>query len=102
MLKVAAGDLNVEVSFADRKDEICALAGALGTFKQNAVEKVRIEGEQQTRHEMAAARQKEIETSVQAFEGQVREALTALSSASDQMRSTSDGLSATAQKSDGQ
>jgi methyl-accepting chemotaxis protein len=102
MLKVASGDLTAEVSLGDRRDEIGALAGALGTFKQNAVEKVRIEGEQQKRHEMAATRQKEIEASVQAFEGQVREALTALATASEQMRSTSTDLSSTAQRSDGQ
>jgi methyl-accepting chemotaxis protein len=102
MLKVAGGDLTAEVSFGDRHDEIGALAGALDTFKQNAIEKIRIEGEQRSRHETAAVRQKEIEASVQAFEGQVREALTTLGAASDQMRSTSDGLSSTAQKSDGQ
>ncbi|HTY68240.1 MAG TPA: HAMP domain-containing protein, partial [Alphaproteobacteria bacterium] len=43
MLKVAKGDLSAEVAFAGRTDEIGALAGALGTFKQNAAEKARIE-----------------------------------------------------------
>jgi HAMP domain-containing protein len=36
MLKVAAGDLAVEAPFAERRDEIGALAGALVTFRQNS------------------------------------------------------------------
>jgi methyl-accepting chemotaxis protein len=102
MLKVAGGDLAAEVPFTDRHDEIGALAGALGTFKQNAVEKARIEGETQTRNEQRAVRQKTIETSIAGFEAHVGEALTALDSASAQMRSTSDGLSSTAEKSSAQ
>jgi methyl-accepting chemotaxis protein len=42
MLKVAGGDLSVDVAFTDRKDEIGALATALGTFKHNAEEKTHI------------------------------------------------------------
>ena len=43
MLKVAAGDLTVDAGYTERRDEIGALAGALATFKQQAVEKARIE-----------------------------------------------------------
>jgi methyl-accepting chemotaxis protein len=96
MLKVAGGNLDVEVSFANRQDEIGALAGALGTFKQNAVEKARIEDEQHTRHAQAAERQKAVEGHIGAFEGQMREALEALAAAAKQMRATSDGMSGTA------
>jgi len=95
MLKVAAGDLTAEAAFSHRKDEIGALSGALGTFKQNAADKARIEGEQSERHAQAAARQKAIEQHIAAFEGQVREALDALGKASGQMRQTSDSLSST-------
>ncbi|MEN3350456.1 MAG: hypothetical protein V7632_4091 [Bradyrhizobium sp.] len=45
MLKVAAGDLSVDTGYAGRGDEIGALAGALETFKHQAEEKVRIEGQ---------------------------------------------------------
>ena len=43
MLKVAAGDLTVDTAYAQRSDEIGALAGALDTFKQQAADKLRIE-----------------------------------------------------------
>jgi methyl-accepting chemotaxis protein len=102
MVQVAGGDLNAEVRFTDRQDEIGALAGALGTFKQNAVEKARIEDEQRARHAQAEQRQLAIEGHVKSFEGQMRDALSALGQASSDMRTTSDGMSATAERTNGQ
>jgi methyl-accepting chemotaxis protein len=99
MLKVAGGDLSADASFPGRTDEIGALAGALGTFKQNAAEKARIEGEQQKRNEQRAARQQAIEEHIKGFEGQMRQALEALGGASGEMLSTSDGISKTAARS---
>ena len=99
MLQVASGDLTIEVPFTDRRDEIGALASALGVFKHNAVEKSRIESEQQIRHGSAATRQKEIEAAIEAFESHVGDTLGALATASDQMRSTSSDLSSAATKS---
>ena len=96
MLKVASGDLSAEVDFARRRDEIGALSGALATFKQNAVEKARIEEEQRGRRAQAEARQKAVEEHIAAFESQVREALESLGGASQQMRATSELLSKTA------
>jgi methyl-accepting chemotaxis protein len=98
MLKVAGGDLTVDAPFAGRRDEIGALAGALATFKENAVEKARIEAEQHARHEEAVTRQAAVEDSIAAFEGQMREALAALGSASGQMRETSQGLTQTSEQ----
>ena len=95
MLRVAGGDLTAEAPFAERRDEIGSLAGALGTFKQNAIEKARIEDEQRGRRAQAAVRQQAVEASIAAFEGQMRAALDALGGAAGQMRDTSDGMSAT-------
>ncbi len=96
MLQVAAGDLAVEAPFADRRDEIGALASALATFRQNAVEKVQIEGEQRERHAQAATRQQAVDASITAFEQQVGAALGALGGASAEMRKTSEDMSAVA------
>jgi methyl-accepting chemotaxis protein len=93
MLKVAAGDLSVDVGYAGRRDEIGTLAGALGVFKQQAIEKARIEQQERDRNLGAAARQQAIETHIAAFEAQIRHALNALDTASDQMRTTSDDMS---------
>jgi HAMP domain-containing protein len=93
MLKVAAGDLTVDTGYANRQDEIGALAGALETFKQQAEEKVRIEAQERERNAGAMARQKAIESYVGEFEAMVRSSLDQLGDASGQMRTTSDGLS---------
>jgi methyl-accepting chemotaxis protein len=102
MLKVANGDLTAEAPFSDRTDEIGALAGALATFKANAVEKVRIEDEQRDRHGQATQRQKTIEASIVAFEAQIGDALKSLMDAAGQMRSTSDEMSAISHKTNSQ
>src|SRR4029077_4706039 len=98
MLRVARGDLAAEAAFSDRRDEIGALASALGTFKQNAVEKARIEDEQRERHAQAANRKKGVEIAIGAFESQVQEALQALGGASGDMRQTADGMTATSEQ----
>jgi methyl-accepting chemotaxis protein len=94
MLKVAAGDLSVDTGYTERHDEIGALAGALETFKQQAVDKRRIEAQEQERNAGAIARQKTIDAHVGEFENMVRQTLQQLGDASNQMRTTSSGLSA--------
>ena len=92
MLKVASGDLAVDVGYAARGDEIGALAGALDTFKQNAADKVRIEAQERDRNAATAARQQAIESYVGEFESLVRRTLDQLGDASGQMCATSTGL----------
>ncbi len=94
MLKVAAGDLTVDTGYVQRQDEIGALAGALETFKQQAVDKLRIEAHERERNAGASARQQTIETHVGEFETLVRQTLQQLGDASNQMRTTSSSLSA--------
>ncbi|HLJ01345.1 MAG TPA: HAMP domain-containing methyl-accepting chemotaxis protein [Bradyrhizobium sp.] len=94
MLKVASGDLSVDTAYARRRDEIGALAGALETFKQQALDKRRIEDQERERHASAAARQQAIEGYVGEFENMVRRTLEQLGSASGQMKTTSAELSA--------
>ena len=94
MLKVAAGDLSVDTGYARRRDEIGALAGALETFKQQALDKRRIEEQERERHAGAAARQQAIEGYVSEFETMVRQTLDQLNDASGRMRTTSAGLTA--------
>ncbi|MGT2435883.1 methyl-accepting chemotaxis protein [Bradyrhizobium betae] len=93
MLKVAGGDLGVDSGYLDRKDEIGSLAGALETFKQQAIDKLKIEEQERERNAGAAARQRAIEGYVGEFEGVVRKSLGELSEASGEMRKTSGDLS---------
>jgi methyl-accepting chemotaxis protein len=84
----------IDTGYSQRKDEIGALAGALDTFKQQAVDKARIETQERERNAGATARQKTIESYVGEFENLVRQTLDQLGDASGQMRTTSAGLSA--------
>src|SRR6202000_2872729 len=93
MLKVAAGDLTVDIGYSDRHDEIGALAGALRTFKQQAEEKAQIEHQERERNAAAAARQHATEGHVGDFEDQLLQTLQQLGGASNRMRTTSSGLS---------
>src|SRR6202044_3864819 len=93
MLKVASGDLGVDSGYAQRRDEIGALAGALETFKQQATDKIRIEQQERERNAGAAARQQAIEGYVGEFESQVHQTLDRLNDASNGMRGTSSDLS---------
>jgi methyl-accepting chemotaxis protein len=102
MVKVANGDLDVDVAFTERKDEIGALAGTLATFKDNALAKARIEEEQKSRHAEAAKRQAATDAAIRAFEGEIGGALDALNRASDQMRGVSEEIAGTAARSDQQ
>ena len=92
-LKLAAGDLSVSTEFSAHNDEIGVLAGAMATFKQNAVEKAKFEQEEQARGAQGVQRQKAIDGHIAAFEGQVREAIGALGHASEQMREASASMS---------
>ncbi len=93
MLKVAGGDLAVDIGYGERQDEIGALAGALGIFKQQAEDKLKIEAQERERSAGATARQRAMETYVSEFEGAVRQTLRQLGDASGQMRKTSTDLS---------
>lgn len=92
MLKVARGDLAVQSGYTDRRDEIGALAGALETFKQQAVEKAQIEQQERERNAQTTNRQQAIEQYIGQFEVQMQGTLGTLGNASDQMNTTSDGM----------
>jgi methyl-accepting chemotaxis protein len=93
MLKVASGDLGVDTGYAQRRDEIGALASALETFKQQATDKLKIEAQERERNANTATRQRAIEVYVGEFESQVQATLGQLNEASNGMRMTSAGLS---------
>ncbi|MEY9219648.1 HAMP domain-containing protein [Bradyrhizobium ottawaense] len=86
MLRVAGGDLTVDSGYLDRRDEIGSLAGALETFKQQAIDKQKIEEQERERNAGAAARQRAMEAYVGEFEGVVHKSLGELSEASGEMQ----------------
>ena len=97
-IRLAGGDVGVAIEGVGRKDEIGALAGALGTFKQNAIEKARIEDEQRGRQEQAAARQQAVDNHIRAFDGTMRHVLETVSTAAAQLKDTAARMASTAEE----
>ncbi len=96
--RMAEGDLSVKADFGPRQDEIGAMAMALGTFRQQAVEKLRIEGEQREQRDRAEARRQAVENHVEGFEATVGSALSALDQAGSQMDHAAADMSQIAQR----
>jgi methyl-accepting chemotaxis protein len=97
MGRLAAGDLEIAVSGAERRDEVGVLARALTVFKENAISARDLAAEQAVERERRDARTAFIEGHVRTFDASVESALEALVAASAEMRSTSASMSTVAE-----
>jgi methyl-accepting chemotaxis protein len=96
MVKLAKGDLDIQVDGADRTDEVGGIARSLQVFKQNAITARRLEAEQQEEQAKKEKRQRVVEEYIAIFDGQVCEALDTLTAASTEMNATAGSMAATA------
>jgi methyl-accepting chemotaxis protein len=99
MTSLAEGDLDAAIPGTARNDEIGEMASAVQIFKDNAIEKVRLEEEQ------AAAAQRAEEEKRQTmleladrFEESVKEVVDGVSSSATQMQATAQQMSSTAEE----
>ncbi len=72
MIILADGNLEVEVPYGDRTDEVGTMAGSVQIFKENALERRRLEAEQREREETERARKAEEERSAREAEEERR------------------------------
>jgi len=99
MKRLADGDLDVEVPAQGRKDEIGEMAGAVQVFKENALEKVQLEAEQEEREKRAETEKRQAMMAMaDAFEASVGQVVEQVSSASTEMQSSSEAMNATAEE----
>ena len=98
MTKLAGGDKSVEIPARDAKDEIGEMAKAVDVFKQNMIRADELAAEQRAEQEKKEQRQKKVEGYIATFDSTVQQALGTLASASTEMRSTAEGMSATAEE----
>ena len=98
MRQVAGGQLDAEIPYAERQDEIGELAAALAVFKANAVEKERLAELEKQEQEASARRQTVIETAIGEFETASGALLGAFAQAATRMTGTSQSMSATAEQ----
>ena len=99
MLRVAGGDLSGAIPYSDRGDEIGRLAGALGTFKRNAEETLRLQREQHEEQVRKETRQQEMEAAVTEFGSTVARVLQSFGQSAERMSAASENLSEAADSS---
>ncbi len=89
MTRLAAGDTEVEVPALNRRDEIGAMARAVGVFKANAIERARLVAAQtELERRTAEERQATRDGLAAAFESTVRSVVTTVSQSSRTLRKT--------------
>ncbi|MDP6567092.1 MAG: nitrate- and nitrite sensing domain-containing protein [Alphaproteobacteria bacterium] len=102
MGQLADGNNDVEVAGSDRGDEIGEMAQAVGVFKQNAMEMDRMRSKQEEQQRRAEEEKRQAALSLaDAFENQVGDVVSGVSSASGQMQSSAQTMSAAVDQSVG-
>ena len=98
MQELADGNFEVELPGLNRKDEIGAVARAVGNFKVKAAAKARQEAEIRHQQDQLAAEQRKAEMIklADAFEGAVGEIVNTVSHASGELEQSATGLASTA------
>ena len=103
MRRVADGDLDTEIPARSRKDEIGSMAEAVEVFKENAVERARLEGDQKRQE---AENRRQVETAdtekkqmmgklVEDFESSVGQIVRGVTDAVEQLKSSATSMTAT-------
>jgi methyl-accepting chemotaxis protein len=98
MQTLAQGDTKVEIPARGRGDEIGAMAAAVQIFKENAIERIRLEAEQAAENEAKEKRSRAIEQLIGDFDGQMASILRTVSSAATELDSTAQSMAATAEE----
>jgi methyl-accepting chemotaxis protein len=92
MSRLAAGDVSVEIARTSVRDEIGEMARTVAVFKQNAIEKEKLEARQAEEHSVRLRRQEEVDQLIGFFGRGVAGVLASLSDASTRMAQTSSSL----------
>jgi methyl-accepting chemotaxis protein len=92
------GNLQVEISGQDRRDEVGNVAKSVGVFKDGLIEAERLRGEQQAEQARQIERGRAMEAAVAAFDKTVTGIVGAVSAASTELQSTAQSMSATAEQ----
>ncbi|NIA72322.1 HAMP domain-containing protein [Pelagibius litoralis] len=98
MTALAKGDTDQEIPSAENKDEIGDIVRAVLVFKENAIERERLEAQQSEQREAQEKRARSIETMIASFDSAVGNALESVTSASSQLDDTAKTMTDTAAK----
>lgn len=95
---LAHGDTTVDIPYAGRRDEIGVLADAIEVFKQNAIERAKLEAEQAGKHEAEQRRAAAIAELAASFSEAASSALTTVKGASSDLEATASSMSSIAEE----
>ena len=97
---LAAGNFDQEIKGTERKDEVGEIAKTAMVFKENGLEKIRMEKEQKELETFTAAqRKRDMIKLADDFEGAVGEIINTVSSASTELEASATSLTTTADRS---
>ena len=99
MRRLAEGALDVDLAGGERRDEIGKMSRAVAVFRDNAVERQRLESTAAEDQRQREARQHRIESLIGVFRGEAKGALDAMQADAKRMQDTSDQLSTIASSS---
>jgi methyl-accepting chemotaxis protein len=99
MGKLAGGDTKTEIPAQGRTDEIGQMAKAVQVFKDNMIEADRLRAEQETQKQRAEAEKRAAMNKLaDEFDASVKDVVNTVSSASTEMQSTAQAMTATAEE----
>lgn len=93
MARLVDGDLTVEVPDTDRRDEVGAMAKAVGVFRDHAVERVRLEVAAEADRAARDRRQAAMDRHTQDFGSSISGVMAALGGSADSMRRAAESMS---------
>ncbi|SDF80010.1 methyl-accepting chemotaxis sensory transducer with Cache sensor [Limimonas halophila] len=94
--RLADGDTEVEVPYADARDEIGAIAQSMDAFRRAEVERKQVIAEQEAEARRKAERSQEILEATQAFENKIHNSLQTLKESADDLTATAREMASTA------
>ncbi|MBV8650815.1 MAG: MCP four helix bundle domain-containing protein [Alphaproteobacteria bacterium] len=98
MRRLANHDMKAEIVGVGRKDEVGSMAEAVQVFKDNMIEADRLAAEQKAADEAKQRRAQRLDELTRSFEGNIARVVETVSSAANQVKSTSESLAATAEE----
>jgi methyl-accepting chemotaxis protein len=102
MSRLAEHDVTIDVASAEDNDEIGCMAKSVLVFKDNMVNADKLAAEQQAEQQSKAARQHAVDSYIREFDASVASVLQKVNSASTELQSTAQSMSATAEETERQ
>jgi methyl-accepting chemotaxis protein len=98
MRRLAGGELGIETPYADRRDEIGAIAAAFRVFKETAVAAEKLTAERERQRQLQEQRARRLAELARQFDQQVTGALETVAGAAAELQSTATAMEAAAEQ----